>query len=120
MEITPEFAKKCREDAFQKYQNEQQKFGLQMMMMGYYKIKSLLSEDGLEKVFDIDQKRETQEAFNKEFSEKIWNATEEAWGQALGQLMIKISDAYGLKLGQDIRVELPDDEDDDPKLDFFV
>ena len=31
-------------------------------------------------------------------------------GQALGQFMIKISDLYGLKIGQDIRVLMPEDD----------
>ena len=120
MELTPQFAKKCREDALRKYEEEQQKFGLQMMMMGYYKVKSLLSEEGLTKVFEIDIKREKDEAFNQEFSQKMWESTEEAWGQALGQLMIKISTAYDFKMGQDLRAELPDDDIDDPKLDFYA
>ena len=120
MELTPEFAKECREEALRKYEEEQQKFGLQMMMMGYYKVKSLLSEEGLSKVFEIDSKREQDEAFNQEFSQRMWESTEEAWGQALGQLMIKISTAYELKMGQDLRAELPDDDIDDPKLDFYA
>ncbi len=120
MEPTPEFAKKCREDALRKYEDERQAFGLQMMTMGYYKVKSLLSEDGLRKVGKIDARRENDESFNREFSEKMWKSTEEAWGQALGQLMIKISGAYELKMGQDIRVELPEDLDEDPKLDFYA
>ena len=107
-EITPEFARKCREEAKRKYEEEQQKFGLQMMMMGYYKIKSLLSEEGLKKVAEIDSLREYDDDFNREFSKKMWESTEEAWGQALGQLMIKISANYDLTLGQDIRVELPE------------
>ena len=111
MAITPEFAKKCREDALRKYQDEQQKFGLQMMMMGYYKVKSLLSEEGLKKVAEIDSRRGIDKAFNLEFSEQMWKGTEEAWTQALGQLMIKIVDAYGLKIGHDIRVELPEEDD---------
>ena len=98
-EITPEFAKRCREDARRKYEDEQQKFGLQMMMMGYYKIKSLLSEEGLKKVAEIDSLREYDDNFNREFSQKMWESTEEAWGQALGQLMIKSSANYGLKNG---------------------
>ncbi|WP_269622684.1 hypothetical protein [Prochlorococcus marinus] len=119
MELSPDFARKCREDALRKYEDEQQKFGLEMMMMGYYKVKSLLSQEGLKKVFEIDSKRESDEDFNKRFSEMMWKNTEEAWGQALGQLMIKISDAYGLKMGSDIRMELPEEEED-PKLDFFA
>ncbi len=120
MELTPEFAKECREEALRKYEEEQQKFGLQMMMMGYYKVKSLLSEEGLSKVFEIDRKREKDEAFNQEFSQRMWESTEKAWGQALGQLMIKISTAYGLKMGQDLRAEVPEDDSDNTKLDFYV
>ena len=120
MELTPEFAKECREEALRKYQEEQQKFGLQMMMMGYYKVKSLLSEEGLSKVIEIDSRREHDEKFNQEFSQKMWSSTEEVWTQALGQLMLKISDTYGLKIGSDLRAELPENYNDDPKLDFFA
>ena len=120
MELSPEqFAKKCRDEALRKYQDEQQKFALQMMTMGYYKIKSLLSESGLKKVSEIDHRRELDLEFNKELSQKIWESTEEAWSAALGQLIIKISDVYGLKVGYDIRAELPNEEDDN-KLDFYV
>ncbi len=121
MELSPEFAKKCRDDALRKYEDEQQKFGLHMMTMGYYKVKSLLSEDGLKKVGEIDRQRETDEAFNREFSERMWRGTEEAWGEALGQLIIKISDAYGLQVGRDIKGEAEEeDEDEAPSLDFFA
>ncbi len=120
MKLTPEFARESREEALRKYKEEQQKFGLQMMMMGYYKIKSLLSEEGLSKVYEIDNRREQDEEFNQKFSQDMWCITEEAWGQALGQLMIKISDTYGLKIGIDLRTELPEDDQDDPKLDFFA
>ncbi|WP_193742761.1 hypothetical protein [Prochlorococcus sp. MIT 0603] len=117
MEITPDFAKECREDALRKYEDEQQKVGLKMMMMGYYKAKSLLSEEGLKKVFEIDKKRASDEVFNKEFSQKMWLSTEEVWSEVLGKLMIKVTDAYGLKREHDIKFDLPDE---DPNLDFFV
>ncbi len=117
MRITPEFAKKSREEAILKYEQEQNKLLLQMMLTGYYKVRSNLSEKGLRKVLEIDSRREKEEVFNKEFSEKILQGTEYTWEQALGQLMIKISDAYALKKGEDLRV---DSTDDDPKLDFFV
>ena len=109
MDLDPDFVRQCRDEAQRMYEDERQKFGLQMMMMGYYKVKSLLSEEGLKKVFEIDTKRESDESFNREFSEKMWKGTEEAWGQALGQLIIKISESYDLKIGSDLRVELPDD-----------
>ena len=103
METTPEFARKCREDALRKYEDEKQNFGLKMMTMGYYKIKSVLTEEGLKKVSEIDQLRESDESFNKDFSERIWKITEEAWSKALGQLMIKVSEEYGLIVGKDLR-----------------
>tara|TARA_B100000700_G_C14952156_1_gene812189 strand:- start:282 stop:617 length:336 start_codon:yes stop_codon:yes gene_type:complete len=110
MDISPEQAKECREDAKRKYQDELQKLGLQMMMMGYYKVKSLLTIQGISKVSELDKKRELDQDFNRIFSEKLWKGTEEAWGQALGQLMVKISDCYGLNIGEDIRESLPDDD----------
>ena len=117
-EITPEFAKKCRYEALKKYEEEKSKFGLQMMTMAYYKVKSLLSEQGLKKVGEIDDRRNQDREFNVEFSQKIWKSTEEIWGQALGQLMVNISTIYGLKIGQDIREELPGDEDEN--LDYYA
>ena len=108
MEPTPEFAEKCRYEALRKYEDERQKFGLQMMMMGYYKVKSLLTKEGLVKVSVIDQRRETDNSYNKSFSENMWANTEDAWGQALGHLMLKISESYGLKIGEDIRIDLPE------------
>ena len=109
MNFTPEFAMKSRQEALRKYEDERQKFGLQMMMMSYYKIKSLLTEEGLRKVVEIDAKRESDTEFNKYFSEKMWKSTEDAWGQALGQLMIKIADSYGLQIGKDISTESNND-----------
>tara|TARA_Y100001968_G_scaffold262614_1_gene250966 strand:+ start:5426 stop:5791 length:366 start_codon:yes stop_codon:yes gene_type:complete len=121
MDLSPEeFTRQAREEALRKYQDEQQKFSLQMMTMGYYKIKSLLSQSGLEKVEAIDLRRNDDQEFNKNFSEKIWNITEEAWSAALGQLIIKISDTYGLKLGVDIRVDLPSEDENENNLDFYV
>ena len=117
MRITPEYAKKSREEAFLKYQQEQNKLVLQMILMSYYKLRSNLSEKGLRKILEIDSRRENDEVFNKEFSKIIFKATEYAWEEVLGQLIIKISDAYALKTGEDLSVESPED---DPKLDFFV
>jgi len=109
MDISPEQAKECREDAKRKYQDELQNLGLQMMMMGYYKVKSLLTIQGISKVSALDKRREIDEDFNRIFSEKLWEVTEEAWGQALGQLMVKISDSYGLNIGEDLRESIVDD-----------
>ena len=118
MRITPELAKKFREEALARYNQEQQEFVHQMIMMGCYKVKANLSENGLRKVLSTDSRREKDEAFNKEFSEIIWQAVESAWDNVLVELMTRISDAYDLKSGEDLRVEKKEDED--PKLDFFV
>ncbi len=115
---TPEFAKQFREEALLKYEKEKEEVGFQMMLMGYYKIKSNLSENGLRKVFEIDSRREKDENFNRELSKLIWEVKEYVWEQALDQLMMKISDAYGLKIGEDLRVEILDD--DELSLDLYV
>ena len=120
MELTPEFAQQCREDALRKYEDEKSKFGLQMMTMGYYKVKSLLSEEGLRKVGIIDMQRESDISFNKEFSEQMWRSTEEAWTKALEQLIVKICDAYGLKIDQDIKSDHFEEVDENEKLDFYA
>ena len=52
-----------------------------MMTMGYYKVKSLLSEERLQKVSEIDGRRESDEAFNNKFSKNVWESKEEAWGK---------------------------------------
>ena len=120
MEQTPEFAKQCREEAQRKYEDEKSKFGLQMMLMGYYKVKSLLSEEGLKKVGMIDQKREHDQIFNKDFSEEMWSNTEKIWGAALEELIEKISLTYGLTKGIDLKVAIDDQESEDGQLDYFA
>ena len=121
MDSISNLAEESRKDAQQKYQEEQQKFSLQMMMMGYYKIKSLLTEEGLKKVAEIDLQRETDELFNAEFSESIWKITEEAWSRALEQMMIKLNQAYGLEIGKDIFKTSDKNESDlNSDLDFYV
>ena len=118
MRITPELAKKFREEALARYNQEQQEFVHQMIMMGCYKVKANLSENGLRKVLSTDSRREKDEAFNKEFSQILCQSVESAWTHLLGELMIEISAAYELKLGEDLGNEQQYDED--LKLDFFV
>ncbi len=119
MELTPELAKECREAALKKYQNEKEKFNLKMMIMGYYKVKSLLSTEGLKKISVIDNRREVDKNFNQQFSEKIWKITEEAWAITLEQLMIKFFDAYGLNVEEDIKADFQNNKEDE-QLDFYV
>ncbi|AAP99734.1 Predicted protein family PM-9 [Prochlorococcus marinus subsp. marinus str. CCMP1375] len=119
MTLSPEFAERCRKEALNKYEDEKQKFSIKMMMMGYYKVKSLSSDEGLKKISQIDSKRQSDKGFNERFSEKMWAYTEEVWSQALEQLIIKISKEYGLKEEQDIKY-ISKVSEEDPKLDFFV
>ena len=120
MELTPEFAKQSREDASRKYEDEKSKFGIQMMTMSYYKVKSLLNLQGLEKIGIIDSRRNSDEVFNRKFSEQMWNDTEEIWGEALEQLILKIIKAYGLNPEKDLKNDSYDEnEKDDNKLEFY-
>tara|TARA_Y100001968_G_C19293124_1_gene685236 strand:+ start:730 stop:1092 length:363 start_codon:yes stop_codon:yes gene_type:complete len=119
MELTPEFAKRCREDAHKKYMAEKAKLGTQMMTMSYFKIKSLLTEEGLKKVGVIDQKRQSNGDYNEDFSERLWSSTEKAWEQIMEILILNISNAYELKKGQDIITNFLENNQKDNKLDFY-
>ena len=117
-ELTQEYVIRCRKDADRKYKDELEKFSYQMLAMGFYKIKSVLTEEGLKKVSEVDQKR-TEKAFENSFSEKTWEAADEVWANALSQLIPRISNLYGLNLNTDSTMN-DDADEDDPKLDFFA
>ncbi len=120
MKSSTQFAQKCREEALRKYQDEVHRFNHQVIMVVFYKVKSLLSTQGYKKVCLIDKKRAQDINFDKELKKRIWESTEDLSGQLLGQLMKKIAAAYGLKMGEDLIVEFPHDDDDDFKYDFFI
>ena len=120
MEQTPDFARECRKEASRKYKEEKTKFILQMMIMGYYKMKSLVSEEGLKKVDMIDQRRKDDSVFNNTFSEKTWKGTEEIWEKALDSLIIEISYIYGLTPKEDIEITNSYQEEEDRGLDFYA
>ena len=124
-DFTPEFAKKSREDAQRKYDDEMEKFYYRLLEMTFYKIKSVLNEKGLEKVAEVDARRENNENFGVEFSQKTWAALAEVWGSSQGQMMTKVADLYGLGASDIDMSQIPmpeqdDEADDDPKLDFFA
>ena len=117
----PDFATESRKQALKKYKEEKAKFVLQMMTMGYYKMKSLLSEEGLKKVDMLDQRRRDDSVFNNTFSEETWKGTEEVWENALEPLIIQISSLYGLTPKEDIEItNSQQEEEEDSGLDFYA
>ena len=116
----PDFATESRKQALKKYKEEKAKFVLQMMTMGYYKMKSLLSEEGLKKVDMLDQRRRDDSVFNNTFSEETWKGTEEVWENALEPLIIQISSLYGLTPKEDIEITNSHQEEEDRGLDFYA
>tara|TARA_Y100001970_G_scaffold282835_1_gene396656 strand:+ start:11492 stop:11830 length:339 start_codon:yes stop_codon:yes gene_type:complete len=95
-EFTEEFAKESREDAARKYSDEIEKFYYRLLEINFYKIKALLNERGLQKVAVIDLKRENNENFGIEFSQKTWEAISEVWEKASKTMIKKIIDLYEL------------------------
>ncbi len=100
-EFTSEYAKKCREDALRKYDDEKERFAIQLLSMAFYKIKSRLTEEGLKKVLAIDKEREKKD-FDENFSKKTWELLEEVWGKSLDRLVSRISVLYGLSDDKDL------------------
>ena len=69
-----------------------------MLEVVFLRIKSHLSEQGLKKVLDIDQKRANNENLGIEFSQKTWGILADSWRVAEGLAMVKIADLYGLDI----------------------
>jgi len=125
-EFTPEIAKLLREEAKWSYEKEMEKFYYRLLEITFLKIKTLLNENGLKKVSAIDARREKNENFGVEFSQKTWAALSDIWGESSGQMMGKIGGLYGLgpedlDMSQLSSPNLEVDEyEDDPKLDFYA
>ena len=98
IEITAELANKARKEAEWAYNKAKEKFYYSMLEVVFLRIKSHLSEKGLKKVVEIDQKRENNENLGIEFSQKTWEVLAEAWIVAEGIAMKKIADLYGLEI----------------------
>ena len=120
MDITSEFSQRYREEALKKYEEEKAKFRLRMMVMGYYKVKSLLNEEGIRKIGIIDQRREKDKVFNEDFSSQIWRNTEEVYSNVVEQLITKMIDTYGLKIEKDLKDYFDRQENENSKLDFYA
>ena len=98
MEITAESAKKAQKEAEWAYNKAIEKFYYSMLEVVFLRIKSHLSEQGLKRVLEIDNKRSTNENMGVEFSQKTWTILAESWIGAEGLAMTKIADLYGLEI----------------------
>ena len=97
-DITAESAKKAQKEAEWAYNKSIEKFYYSMLEVVFLRIKSHLSQKGLQKVMDIDQKRANNENLGVQFSQKTWEVLAEAWVGAEGIAMTKIADLYGLDI----------------------
>ena len=98
MDITTESAKKAQKEAEWAYNKAMEKFYYSMLEVVFLRIKSHLSQQGLEKVVEIDKKIANNENLGIEFSQKTWGVLAEAWIGAEGLAMTKIADLYGLEI----------------------
>ena len=98
MEITVEAARKAQKEAEWAYNKAMEKFYYSMLEVVFLRIKSHLSQKGLRKVVEIDEKRANNENLGIEFSQKTWEVLAEAWTGAEGLAMTKIADLYGLEI----------------------
>tara|TARA_Y100001968_G_C18726468_1_gene422478 strand:- start:116 stop:484 length:369 start_codon:yes stop_codon:yes gene_type:complete len=117
IEISAESAKKAQKEAEWAYNKAIEKFYYSMLEVVFLRIKSHLSEQGLKKVVEIDNKRANNENLGVEFSQKTWSILAEAWTGAEGLAMTKIADLYGLKISDlDIsKISKLDGNDSSPK-----
>ena len=97
-ELTVEDAKRAQKDAEWAYSNAMEKFYYSMLEVVFLRIKSHLSAEGLKKVLEMDEKRNQNENFGVEFSQKTWQVLAESWVGAEGLAMTKIADLYGLDI----------------------
>ena len=97
-EITVEYAKKAQKDAEWAYNNAMEKFYYSMLEVVFLRIKSHLSPQGLNKVIEMDKKRNNNENLGVEFSQKTWAVLAESWAGAEGLAITKIADLYGLEI----------------------
>ena len=97
-EITAEYAKEAQKEAEWAYEKAKEKFYYSMLEVIFLRIKSHLSEQGLKKVMEMDEKRNNNENLGVEFSRKTWVALAESWAGAEGVAMTKIAELYGLEI----------------------
>ena len=95
-EFTKESLKRDQEDAQWAYNKAREKFFYSMLELVFLKIKTLLNEKGVRKVSEMDEKRNNNENFGVEFSQKTWTALAEAWNPTEVDAMSKIAELYEL------------------------
>ena len=85
----------------------------------FLRIKSHLSPQGLNKVIEMDEKRNDNENLGVEFSQKTWAVLAESWAGAEGLAMTKIADLYGLEIADlDIsKIERLNEKPNTPRCD---
>ena len=103
-EFTKDQAKRLREEAEWSYDKKKEEFYYRMLEIVFLKMKTLLNEKGLKKVAEMDSKRDLNENFGIEFSQKTWTSLAEAWRGPEGIAMTKIADLYGLEI-EDFELE---------------
>ena len=82
-----------------------------MLEVVFLRIKSHLSEQGLKKVIEMDQRRNNNENLGVEFSQKTWVALAESWAGAEGVAMTKIAELYGLQISDFDKSEISSRDD---------
>ena len=103
-EFTKDQAKRLREEAKWSYDKKKEEFYYRMLEIVFLKMKTLLNEKGLKKVAEMDSKRDLNENFGVEFSQKTWTSLAEAWRGPEDIVMTKIADLYGLEM-EDFELE---------------
>lgn len=111
--FTKESFKKDQEDAQWAYDKAREKFFYSMLELVFLKIKTLLNEKGVNKVYEMDEKRNNHENFGVDFSEKTWTALAEAWNPTEADAMSKIAELYGLGPSDLDMSKIPSIDDED-------
>ena len=97
-EITTENAKRAQKEAEWAYNNAMEKFYYSMLEVIFLRIKSHLNPQGLKKVIEMDEKRNSNENLGVEFSQKTWAVLAESWVRAESLAMTKITELYELDI----------------------
>ncbi len=111
--FTKESLKNDQEDARWAYDKAREKFFYSMLELVFLKIKAILNEKGVKKVSEMDEKRNNNENFGVEFSQKTWTALAEAWNPTEADAMSKIAELYGLIPSDLDMSKFPSFDDDD-------
>ncbi len=110
-EFTNESLKKDQQDAQWAYDKAREKFFYSMLELVFLKIKTLLNQKGIKKVSAMDERRNNNENFGVEFSQKTWKALAESWNSTEVDAMTKIAELYGL-IPSDLDMSKIPSEDD--------